>query len=122
MIPPATPSSPRTVWSVSALLLATGDALAARFGAVAVRGELSGFSRASSGHCYFSLKDAAGHPALLRCAMFRRAASASPVASSSAETLQTVRGDEGAAAGITQESQHWRGLGTPQARQCTVNR
>ncbi len=56
------------------MLLATGDALAARFGAVAVRGELSGFSRAASGHCYFALKDAAGASALLRCAMFRRAA------------------------------------------------
>lgn len=64
----------RVPWGVSALLLATGDALAARFGAVAVRGELSGFSRAASGHCYFSLKDTDGAPALLRCAMFRRAA------------------------------------------------
>ena len=61
-------------WGVAALLVATGDALAARFGAVTVRGELSGFSRASSGHCYFALKDADGAPALLRCAMFRRAA------------------------------------------------
>jgi exodeoxyribonuclease VII large subunit len=69
-----TTPQPRTVWGVSALLLATGDALAARFGAVAVRGELSGFSRAGSGHCYFSLKDSGGSPALLRCAMFRRAA------------------------------------------------
>ncbi len=68
------PLSPRTVWSVAALLQATGDALAARFGAVAVRGELSGFVRAASGHCYFSLKDAGGAGALLRCAMFRRAA------------------------------------------------
>ncbi|MDE2274818.1 MAG: exodeoxyribonuclease VII large subunit, partial [Burkholderiales bacterium] len=61
-------------WGVAALLLAMGDALAARFGAVAVRGELSGFSRAASGHCYFTLKDAEGAQALLRCAMFRRAA------------------------------------------------
>lgn len=61
-------------WSVSALLLATGDVLAARFGSVVVRGELSGFSRAGSGHCYFALKDGDGAPALLRCAMFRRAA------------------------------------------------
>jgi exodeoxyribonuclease VII large subunit len=65
----------RAPWGVAALLVATADALAARFGAVAVRGELSGFSRAASGHCYFSLKDAEGAPALLRCAMFRRAAS-----------------------------------------------
>lgn len=70
---PAIAPQPRTVWTVSALLLATGDALAARFGAVAVRGELSGFTRAASGHCYFSLKDADGG-GLLRCAMFRRAA------------------------------------------------
>ncbi|MFN7726991.1 MAG: exodeoxyribonuclease VII large subunit [Rubrivivax sp.] len=59
---------------MQALLLATGDALSARFGAVAVRGELSGFSRAPSGHCYFSLKDGSGHAAVLRCAMFRRVA------------------------------------------------
>lgn len=64
----------RLPWGVAALLLATGDMLAARFGAVAVRGELSGLTRAASGHWYFSLKDADGAPALLRCAMFRRAA------------------------------------------------
>jgi exodeoxyribonuclease VII large subunit len=64
----------RAPWGVAALLLAAGDALAARFGAVTVRGELSGFVRAASGHCYFSLKDSAGGAAVLRCAMFRRAA------------------------------------------------
>lgn len=62
-------------WGVGALLLAARDAMAARFGAVVVRGELGSFTRAASGHCYFSLKDADGAPALLRCAMFRRAAS-----------------------------------------------
>ncbi|HKX95478.1 MAG TPA: exodeoxyribonuclease VII large subunit, partial [Methylibium sp.] len=62
------------VWEVAALVHAVGDALAARFGAVAVRGELAGFQRAASGHCYFTLKDADGSAAL-RCAMFRRAAS-----------------------------------------------
>jgi exodeoxyribonuclease VII large subunit len=62
------------VWDVAGLLLAVSDALAARFASVAVRGELSGFSRASSGHCYFTLKDASGASAGLRCAMFRRAA------------------------------------------------
>ena len=64
----------RPAWGVAALLLAASDALAARFGSVVVRGELSGFNRAASGHCYFSLKDADGAPALVRCAMFRRAA------------------------------------------------
>lgn len=62
-------------WSVAALLLAVADALASRLGAVTVRGELSGFTRAASGHCYFTLKDSDGQAALLRCAMFRRAAS-----------------------------------------------
>jgi len=64
-------SVPR-VWSVGALCRAIADALAARFVQLQVRGELSGFSRAASGHCYFSLKDSAGQ---LRCAMFKRAAS-----------------------------------------------
>src|SRR5262245_11443086 len=66
--------APRAL-GVAALLLAAADALQHRLGAVAVRGELSGFSRAASGHCYFALKDADGANAVLRCAMFRRAAS-----------------------------------------------
>lgn len=60
------------IWPVSALLNAMADALSARFNPVAVQGEVSGFVRAASGHCYFSLKDAQSQ---LRCAMFRRAAS-----------------------------------------------
>lgn len=60
------------VWQVGALCRAIAEALDARFNPVAVRGEVSGFSRASSGHCYFSLKDGQGQ---IRCAMFRRAAS-----------------------------------------------
>ena len=50
---------------------AVADTITARFNPVAVRGELSGFSRAASGHCYFSLKDDTGQ---VRCAMFRRSA------------------------------------------------
>ena len=41
------------VWPVGALCRAVADALEARFNPVAVRGEISGFSRAASGHCYF---------------------------------------------------------------------
>ncbi len=63
-------AAPR-VWQVGALCRAIADALQARFNPVSVRGELTGFSRAASGHCYFSLKDASGQ---LRCAMFKRAA------------------------------------------------
>ena len=63
---------PAQVWQVGALCRAIADALDARFNPVTVQGEISGFSRASSGHCYFSLKDASGQ---IRCAMFKRAAS-----------------------------------------------
>ena len=58
------------LWPVSSLLKAIADSLEARFNPVAVQGEISGFSRAASGHCYFSLKDDNGQ---IRCAMFRRA-------------------------------------------------
>ena len=64
MTPPA--------WTVSALCRAIADSLDGQFNPVTVRGEVSGFSRAASGHCYFSIKDATGQ---IRCAMFRRAAS-----------------------------------------------
>ena len=67
--PDASPA-PR-IWEVGALCRAIADALQARFNPVAVRGEITGFSRASSGHCYFTLKDGQGQ---IRCAMFRRAA------------------------------------------------
>jgi exodeoxyribonuclease VII large subunit len=63
----------RRVWSVSALIGAVAEVVDAGFPACAVRGEISGFSRAASGHCYFNLKDPEGGAAL-RCAMFRRAA------------------------------------------------
>lgn len=59
------------IWPVGSLVRAIADSLEARFNPVTVKGELTGFSRAASGHCYFSLKDAQGQ---IRCAMFRRAA------------------------------------------------
>ena len=65
----------RSVWSVASLVQELAQTLLVRFSMCAVRGEISGFSRAPSGHCYFNLKDADGGNALLRCAMFRRAAS-----------------------------------------------
>ena len=47
----------------------------ARFAACTVRGELSGFARAASGHCYFTLKDAdGGRDAALRDVPARRGA------------------------------------------------
>ena len=65
------PANTPPVWPIGALVRAIADTLQARFNPVAVRGEISGFSRASSGHCYFTLKDDSGQ---IRCAMFRRAA------------------------------------------------
>lgn len=59
------------VWTVSALCHAINDQLKSRFGLVHVRGEISGMTRAGSGHCYLTLKDEQGQ---LRCAMFRRVA------------------------------------------------
>lgn len=62
------------VWGVAALVQAVGDTLATRFASCVVRGEISGFTRAASGHGYFTLKDEHGN-ASLRCAIFRRALS-----------------------------------------------
>ncbi len=88
-LPSSPPSSPTSLdplpplwgrtWSVAALCLALKQALQARFNPVSVQGEISAFSRASSGHCYFNLRDENGS-ALLRCAMFRRAAQTLPFA------------------------------------------
>ncbi|HEY1132887.1 MAG TPA: exodeoxyribonuclease VII large subunit [Roseateles sp.] len=74
MIEPREAASGRRVWGVAGLLEAVSQSLAERFSVVVVGGEISGFTRAASGHCYFGLKDADGQAASLRCAMFRRAA------------------------------------------------
>jgi exodeoxyribonuclease VII large subunit len=79
--------SPRA-WTVSALCRAVADSLDAQFNPVSVRGEISGFSRAASGHCYFSIKDDTGQ---IRCAMFRRAASLIDFAPRDGELVE-VRG------------------------------
>ena len=63
--------SPTRLWPVGALCKAIGASLEARFNPVRVGGEISGFVRAASGHCYFTLKDGAGQ---LRCAAFKRVA------------------------------------------------
>lgn len=72
MLEPKTAALVPVIWQVGALCRAIAGALNAGFNPVAVRGEVSGFSRATSGHCYFSVKDDSGQ---IRCAMFRRAAS-----------------------------------------------
>lgn len=75
------------IWQVGALCRAVAEALEARFNPVAVRGEVSGFSRASSGHWYFSLKDAQGQ---IRCAMFRRAAGLLDFVPSDGEVVEVL--------------------------------
>lgn len=75
LIEPLEAPPQRVIWSVAGLVHAVSDALSARFSACTVAGELSGFSRAASGHSYFTLKDADGESASLRCAMFKRAGS-----------------------------------------------
>ncbi len=62
--------------SVALLLQMLSSTFAMRFGDVSVEGEVTGFTRAASGHCYFSLKDADGAPAMMRMALFRRSAAA----------------------------------------------
>jgi exodeoxyribonuclease VII large subunit len=64
----------QAIWDVSALVRAVAETLGESFSAVTVQGELGQFTRAASGHCYFTLKSSDG-TASLRCAMFRRAAS-----------------------------------------------
>lgn len=88
MSQPAIPALAPQIWQVGALCRAVADALEARFNPVAVRGEVSGLTRAASGHCYFSLKDENGQ---LRCAMFRRAASLLDFAPREGELVE-VRG------------------------------
>ncbi|MGW8270705.1 MAG: exodeoxyribonuclease VII large subunit, partial [Burkholderiales bacterium] len=61
------------VLSVSALVRSARDALERRFPLVWVRGEISNFTRAASGHCYFTLKDDA---AQVDCVLFQGRAAA----------------------------------------------
>src|SRR5438067_11552723 len=57
--PPASnPGSNLPEYSVSELSLALKRSIEDGFGHVRVRGEISGFKRHGSGHCYFALKDA----------------------------------------------------------------
>lgn len=62
------PEQTRRVLTVSELTTQVKRLLAANFGVVWVSGEISNFRRQASGHCYFTLKDAA---AQLACVLFR---------------------------------------------------
>ena len=58
-----------TIWSVSELNSRVRSVLAASFESVWVSGEVANWTRARSGHCYFSLKD---ESAQVRCVLWRR--------------------------------------------------
>jgi exodeoxyribonuclease VII large subunit len=60
--------TPRTIYTVSRLNRETRFILNECFGSLWIEGEISGLSAPSSGHLYFTLKDA---EAQVRCAMFR---------------------------------------------------
>lgn len=70
-------STARDGWSstpviaISDLVRSVRDALERRFPLMWVSGEISNFTRAASGHCYFTLKDA---QAQARCVLFRNRA------------------------------------------------
>ncbi len=72
-LPPSalTPQAP--VIPVSLLVSSARLLLERHLGLAWIGGEISGFSRAASGHCYFTLKDAA---AQVRCVLFRQKAQA----------------------------------------------
>lgn len=61
------------VWSVSQLNRRVGQLLQGHFSRVWVRGEISNFTQAASGHWYFSIKDGS---AMVRAVMFRSRAAA----------------------------------------------
>ena len=65
---PAAYSAEREVFSPSALVRLARDLIEQRFPLIWIEGEISNFARATSGHLYFSLKDA---QAQVRCAMFK---------------------------------------------------
>ena len=62
------PQSNREILSVADLNRAARQLLEREFAMLYVEGEISNFTRPSSGHWYFTLKDSS---AQIRCAMFR---------------------------------------------------
>ncbi len=64
----SSPASERSVFSVTEIVSQAREMLEGAFTRVWVQGEISNFKKHSSGHCYFTLKDATGQ---LRCAMFK---------------------------------------------------
>jgi exodeoxyribonuclease VII large subunit len=68
---PAAPIEPARVWTVTDLVSQVRSLVEKSYRQVAVEGEISNWRPASSGHCYFTLKD---REAQLSVVMFRREA------------------------------------------------
>ncbi|MFA7668756.1 MAG: exodeoxyribonuclease VII large subunit, partial [Burkholderiaceae bacterium] len=64
--PPAGGSEP--IWTVAQLNRRVGQLLESSFTRIWLRGEISNFTQAASGHWYFSIKD---EKAAVRAVMFR---------------------------------------------------
>lgn len=62
------------IWSVSELNRSVAATLQSRYSRIWIKGEVSNFTRAASGHWYFSIKDSG---AMVRAVMFRSRAQAS---------------------------------------------
>ncbi|MCS3828324.1 exodeoxyribonuclease VII large subunit [Salinibacter ruber] len=67
-MPPTNNTADDSVLSVAELTRGLSDLVEDRYDDVWVEGELSDFTRAASGHCYFSLKD---EDAQIRCVMWK---------------------------------------------------
>jgi exodeoxyribonuclease VII large subunit len=71
----AIPEGPK-VWTVSEINAEVAAFIGNRFDALWVTGEVTNWTRARSGHCYFTLKD---QQAQLRCVLWRRDAARVPL-------------------------------------------
>ncbi|MDR2174243.1 MAG: exodeoxyribonuclease VII large subunit [Burkholderiales bacterium] len=67
-LPDSLPPSSTTAWPVSFLVNSVRLMIERQVGLVWVAGEVSGFTRAASGHCYFALKD---DKAQVRCTLWK---------------------------------------------------
>lgn len=65
---PDTLTTPSKIWSISDLTYGLRQLVEMHFDEVWVEGEISNYKQHSSGHCYFSLKDAESQ---IRCVMWR---------------------------------------------------
>jgi len=81
------PEAETPVWSVSELNAALRTLLEDRFPEVRVAGEVGSWTRARSGHCYFTLKDDRSQ---LRCVMWRRDAARLPMDPEEGMDLQAL--------------------------------